>query len=360
MNEKQNLNSNMQYPKFKVNVQCATFQHAKYITDAMNGFTMQQTDFPFVCTIIDDASTDGEQDVICNYLDTHFDLSEDGVAYKKETDYAHIIYARHKTNKNCYFAVLFLKENHYSQGKDKKPYLKEWRENVDYIALCEGDDYWIDPLKLQKQVKILDNHPEYGAVYTDFEPFDNETKEIKKFRFVPRSGNCYEILLCFKLDLWTLTTCIRKEFYTGLPRIPDSMEAFQGDIHLFLHIASKSQVYCLNEKTARYRILKNSASHFTDKTKGRYFSYISANTILYYLQNGQDVSRKTRRKALTYICPRRIKYAAATNNIGILKGTRFPFSLIETPKQFFIFCCCHILRFTPILSFCHQLYKLRK
>ena len=346
----------MQYPKFKVTVHCSTFNHAKFITDAMNGFTMQQTDFPFVCTIIDDASTDGEQDVIKQYVEEHFDLSEDGVAYKKETDYAHIVYAQNKTNKNCYFAVLFLKENHYSQKKDRISYLKEWRENVDYIAMCEGDDYWIDPLKLQKQVEILDSHPEYGAVYTAFEPFDNETKEIKKFRFVPRSGNCYETMLCDELDIWTLTTCIRKKFIMELPRIPDSMEAFQGDRHLFLYITSHSQVYCLNEKTARYRILKLSASHSNDRMQNMYIQYICANTHLYYLQNGPDVSRATRRKALTYISTRRIKYAAATNNIGILKETNFSFSLIKTPKQFAAFCCCHILRCKPVFSLCHQLY----
>ena len=99
----------MEYPKFKVCCKCFTFNQAKYITEAMNGFTMQQTSFPFVCTIVDDASTDGEQDVIRKYLEDNFDFSEGSVAYHKETDYAHITYAQHKTNKNCYFAVLYLK-----------------------------------------------------------------------------------------------------------------------------------------------------------------------------------------------------------------------------------------------------------
>ena len=54
----------MEYPKFKVCCRCFTFNQAKYITDTMDGFTMQQTSFPFVCTIVDDASTDGEQEVI--------------------------------------------------------------------------------------------------------------------------------------------------------------------------------------------------------------------------------------------------------------------------------------------------------
>ena len=52
--------------KFKVSVHCLTYNQADYITDAMDGFTMQQTNFPFVCCIVDDASTDGEQKVITN------------------------------------------------------------------------------------------------------------------------------------------------------------------------------------------------------------------------------------------------------------------------------------------------------
>ena len=110
----------MEYPKFKVSVRCFTFNQAKYIEDTMNGFVMQQTDFPFVCCIVDDASTDGEQDVIKKYMDMHFDYSPNSVSFEKETDYAYIHYAQHKENKNCYFAVLFLKENHYSKKMGKK------------------------------------------------------------------------------------------------------------------------------------------------------------------------------------------------------------------------------------------------
>ena len=125
----------MEYPKFKVCCRCFTFNQAKYITEAMNGFTMQQTSFPFVCTIVDDASTDGEQEVIRKYVEDNFDLSEGSVAYNKETDYAYVTYAQHKTNKNCYFVVLYLKENHYSQRKPKMGYLSEWRDMCEYEAL---------------------------------------------------------------------------------------------------------------------------------------------------------------------------------------------------------------------------------
>ena len=155
----------MEYPNFKVTVSCMTYNQSNYITDAMNGFTMQQTSFPFVCTIVDDASTDGEQEVIRKYVEDNFDFSEGSVAYHKETDYAHITYAQHKTNKNCYFAVLYLKENHYSKNKDKDCYLTEWREGIEYFALCEGDDFWIDKDKLQLQVDILDNNPKLSSCW---------------------------------------------------------------------------------------------------------------------------------------------------------------------------------------------------
>ena len=62
------MGKNIGYPapeqEYKVLVNCATFNHSKYIEEALNGFAIQQTNFPFVCYILDDASTDGEQDVI--------------------------------------------------------------------------------------------------------------------------------------------------------------------------------------------------------------------------------------------------------------------------------------------------------
>jgi glycosyltransferase involved in cell wall biosynthesis len=150
------------HENYLVRVSCMTYNQSAYITDAMNGFTMQQTDFPFVCTIVDDASTDGEQEVIRNYLKEQFDLQNTSVSSEKDTDYGHVTFAQHKTNKNCFFAVILLKENHYSQKKSKALYLTEWMDTK-YVALCEGDDYWTDPLKLQRQVDFLEMNVAYSA-----------------------------------------------------------------------------------------------------------------------------------------------------------------------------------------------------
>ena len=62
------MNSQKERSKHMVRVSCMTFTHSRFIVDAMNGFCMQQTMFPYICTIFDDCSTDGEQDVIKQYV----------------------------------------------------------------------------------------------------------------------------------------------------------------------------------------------------------------------------------------------------------------------------------------------------
>ena len=90
----------MKYPQFKVRVDCMTFNHSKYITDAMNGFTMQQTDFPYICTIVDDASTDGEQDVIRKYVEDYFDLSDYNMVKVKRATFVSVLFTTDVISKN--------------------------------------------------------------------------------------------------------------------------------------------------------------------------------------------------------------------------------------------------------------------
>ena len=147
---------------FKVRIQCMTYNHAPYIEDAMNGFCMQQTDFPFLAVVVDDASTDGEPEVIKHYLAEHFDNEALDLPTPDETDEYVRVFARHKENKNCYFLVMFLKYNHYSIKKAKLTSVADLLRPIPYIAMCEGEDYWIDPKKLQRQVEFLEGHDEYS------------------------------------------------------------------------------------------------------------------------------------------------------------------------------------------------------
>lgn len=119
-----------------VSVVSITYNHEPYIRDCLEGFLMQKTDFPVEVIIHDDASTDHTADIICEYYEKRPDL----------------------------FRVIIERENRYSQ---KKPILNPLLEHTNgkYIALCEGDDYWIDPLKLQKQFDYLESHPDYSAYF---------------------------------------------------------------------------------------------------------------------------------------------------------------------------------------------------
>ena len=275
----------MEYPKFKVCVRCFTFNQADYIEDAMNGFTMQQTDFPFVCCIVDDASTDGEQDVIKKYMDMHFDYSPNSVSFEKETDYAYIHYAQHKENKNCYFAVLFLKSNLYSKKENylKYIYIAEWRESCEYEAICEGDDYWINPLKLHLQVDFLDRHPDFGMVRTDsnvyYQDINLTIDSVFKNKLYP---NCEDTFVDYVVRPCWLATCswlIRTPIgdYEDLPK-----DCFTGDLALMIYIAKKSKVKYLPVVTTVYRVLKNSASHFTNSADTLRFWKSQVNTRCYY------------------------------------------------------------------------------
>lgn len=246
--------------KYMVVTRCFTFNHAPYIVEAMNGFCMQKTSFPFVCTIVDDASTDGEQDVIRKYLEEYFDLDDTSVFRNEETDDYFLTFAQHKTNKNCYFAVLFLKYNHHSIHKSKIQYLNEWNDRSKYIALCEGDDYWIAPDKLQKQIAFIESHPDYTMTC-------NRTKlfSVKQKKYIGENY-CYnrsqtvdakDVIRRTGLFISTCSIVYRKSVRDNIPEYWKQCKV--GDYPLQIMCAMKGHVYYFNDIMSVYRV-ENSES----------------------------------------------------------------------------------------------------
>lgn len=173
----------MNLQNFYVSIHCLTCNQAAFVEDAMDGFCNQQTTFPYIAFIIDDASTDGEQKVIKQYLVDNFENTELSGYREWETDEAYFIFARHKQNNQCSFLAIFLKTNYFSQKKDKEHFYKDLESNVKYVAYCDGDDYWTDSMKLEKQVKALQSHPECSFCVSDYtEYFQNEMK-YREHRF---------------------------------------------------------------------------------------------------------------------------------------------------------------------------------
>lgn len=235
-----------------VYVSCITFNHASYIKDALNGFTIQETDFPFVCAIIDDASTDGEHDVIKSYLNEYFDLEDRKVARQEETDDYLLTFARHKTNLNCYFAVIFLKYNHYSIKKPKFPYIAEWRDNAKYIAICEGDDYWIAKDKLQKQVVFLDGHPDYsmcfhGSAIKCESDFFSEERKHQFDGLETREYSGEEMV-----KKWIVPTA--SMLFRSSIVIPRDSRFLVGDLIIRNQCSIEGRVFCIADKMSVYRL----------------------------------------------------------------------------------------------------------
>ena len=269
--------------KYKVYVWCNTFNQSSYIKDTMDGFCMQQTNFPFACLIMDDASTDGEPEVIKQYLNDNFDTE-----WTKETDDYHLILARHKQNRNCYFAVYLLKYNHYRANKRRLKYYKELADEIDYVAQCEGDDYWTDELKLQKQADALDANPQATLVYTNFQTIDAEDKPIirpfiKDFPKRSHSGDNLPTLLRYGNYIMVLTTMYRYKVFESesLTNCPVRM-----DFNTTLSAALMGDFIWLPEQTACYRSLEDGIT----RTNNRQGVYWAQDIYRYYaglIMNGQ-------------------------------------------------------------------------
>ena len=118
-----------------VSVLCTAYNHEEYIAQTLQCIVDQQTDFAFELLVNDDASTDGTAAIIRSF----------------EEKYPHIIRA------------FYQEKNLYSQGIDAYHHFLYREALGKYVAICEGDDFWCDPSKLQRQVDFMEAHPEYSA-----------------------------------------------------------------------------------------------------------------------------------------------------------------------------------------------------
>lgn len=218
-----------------VSICCITYNQKNFIRDALEGFLMQQTSFSFEILIHDDASTDGTPEVIHEY----------------EKQYPNIIKA------------ICQPENKYSQGESINELYNFPRAKGKYLALCEGDDYWTDPLKLQKQVDLLETYPNMGMVCTGFTTLDMSTNSIHK----QSAGNESAMLrgIMDRGKIVTATTLFRKSLYEQYAAELD-IENIRfwkmNDYPLWMWFLKKSSVFYLSDLTSVYRLLPASASHF--------------------------------------------------------------------------------------------------
>lgn len=252
--------------EYLVHIHCITYNQAHYITDTMNGFAMQQTAFPFIAVIIDDASTDGEQEVIRKYVDEHFDHLPESGFKEWETEDAFWTFAQHAENKNCHIVVVFLKKNLFKDPDKKAEVVKDWCE-AKYFALCEGDDYWTDPLKLQKQIDILEKDESLMAVVTNSMVVDMSGAEMrpKQDNVVPDNVEGRYDLRSFMYKIHhypTATVCYRRTHVAEVDEMTRHMaNPYLGDWTLWIALHVFGDFYYLDQVTSAYRINPTSVTH---------------------------------------------------------------------------------------------------
>lgn len=228
----------------KVAIFCLVYNHDPYLRNCFEGFVMQQTNFPFVAIVHDDCSTDSSTTIIHEY----------------EAKYPHI------------FKPIYEVENQYSKHDGSLECIMNEAINATgakYVALCEGDDYWVDPWKLQKQVDILDTYPEYTMCYSNYKNVDNVGEIIvwpNRKNNIKRSfsGDVFAELLKGNF-IQTCTMLFRKEI------IDDIEYQARLDYEISLQCALKGKCFFLDNITANYRLQPNSAIH-TMNEKLKYIS----------------------------------------------------------------------------------------
>ena len=236
-----------------VSISCITYNHEKYIRDAIEGFLMQKTTFPIEILIHDDASTDNTATIIREY----------------EVKYPQLIKPIYQT------------ENQYSKKDGTIGRIQRGRARGKYYAICEGDDYWTDPLKLQKQVDFLEKNEEYGIVHTNFSTSDG--KRIS-FNYYPRNDQYLNSFLSGNISIGTLTVLYRRNLYDTLPKYYHDKNFKMGDLPLWIEFAKNSKIKYIPDSTAMYRVLENSASHSSDIDKEIDFRKSSLKVKLFYIE----------------------------------------------------------------------------
>lgn len=206
-----------------VSICCLAYNHEAYVRECIEGFLMQKTNFAFEVLIHDDASTDNTAVIIREY----------------EAQYPQIIKPIYQT------------ENQYSKGVGVTRVYQFPRAKGKYIAMCEGDDYWIDPLKLQKQVDFLESHPDYSFCYTQVK----EVKELNNTINITNVGRPRDFDIKYLLSVgWFARTCsiVFRNSFLDLPQWSTNYPQF-SDFMLQATLIISGKARFIEEVTAVYR-----------------------------------------------------------------------------------------------------------
>ncbi len=216
-----------------VSIKCLVYNHEPYLRQCLDGFVMQKTNFRFEAIVHDDASTDNSATIIKEYAEKYPDIIK----------------------------PIYETENQYSKhnGSIRLIMNNAIPKSTKYVAMCEGDDYWIDPLKLQKQVDFLETHSDFSMVcnncyyysIADSKIISNKTKgksiELKPSDIINKGG----------LYITTCSILHRRSVLDNYPQY--CLQCHVGDYPLQIMCAMKGRVYKFGDYMSVYRVNNNNS-----------------------------------------------------------------------------------------------------
>ena len=246
--------------EYKVFIECYTYNQKEYVRDMFEGIVRQETDFPYFAVVIDDASDDGTQEIIKEYCERYPDkigalLAQENIFGKKES---------------------------YGIWQD---FLVQFSDGAEYIATCEGDDYWTDTHKLQIQTDYMDSHPEcmmylHNAWWLDCRTGEKrraDTFECSDGRRLDMS----ELIAIKKGHSATASRMYRRQILDA----PDFIyECSVGDYPASLYSASVGYVYYSDKPMCLYRFMSKGSTSVLQEDSLAYRFYHRFGVIRFLLQ----------------------------------------------------------------------------
>lgn len=226
-----------------VSVWCATYNQVDYLEKALDGFAIQQTDFPFEVVVHDDASTDGTTELLERYAAKHPDLIRP--LYEQVN----------QNNLVSRYMDVFL-----FPGLTSK-----------YVAICEGDDFWTDPIKLQKQYDYMEAHPDCSLCVTGFALCDdagNPVEDSPNASTLPDYERDYSVeeIIAGGGELFA-TASMFFRLSDALEMPAWYFEAPVGDYSQAICLALRGRVHLIPDVTCTYRTMAKGSWSATESLR---------------------------------------------------------------------------------------------
>lgn len=253
------------HEKIMVSVRCAVYNHGNYLRKCLEGFVMQKATFLFEVIVHDDASTDSSAEIIREY----------------ESKYPKII------------KPIYEKENQYSKDVRSMNLMINNHLTGKYVAICEGDDYWTDPYKLQKQVDFLEAHPDYSMCYhpVNYISENGILKNDQRFH-CNRTISVSQIIKGGGYYCATASLVFRNCFYHQYPNWRKMSDV--GDFPLQIQLALSGKIYYMNEIMGCYRCFSTGSWSANEKKVGKFNMKHYENAIEWLTELNQATNGKYR------------------------------------------------------------------